>query len=97
MEVAHDDGSQSRRSGGAIGAARAIGLFRYGLIRRAADPAHSTRARGRLVRAVAVGGPLRAGHAGGSHTATPRRSTMTGWAGGWSGCSMPTGPACSAS
>jgi len=35
--------------------ARAIGLFRYRLIREAADPAHSTRARGRLVRAVAAG------------------------------------------
>src|SRR4051812_50226640 len=34
--------------------ARAIGLFRYGLIREAADPGHSTRARGRLVRAVAA-------------------------------------------
>jgi putative transposase len=34
--------------------ARAIGLFRYRLIREAADPAHSTRARGRLVRAVAA-------------------------------------------
>ena len=34
--------------------ARAIGLFRYGLIREAADPAHSTRARGQMVRAVAA-------------------------------------------
>ena len=34
--------------------ARAIGLFRYQLIREAADPALSTRARGRLVRAVAA-------------------------------------------
>src|SRR3954463_7264270 len=34
--------------------ARAIGLFRYQLIREAADPAHSTRVRGRLVRAVAA-------------------------------------------
>ncbi len=34
--------------------ARAIGLFRYQLIREAAEPAHSTRARGRLVRAVAA-------------------------------------------
>jgi putative transposase len=33
--------------------ARAIGLFRYGLIREAADPTHSTKARGRLVRAIA--------------------------------------------
>ncbi len=31
--------------------ARVIGLFRYQLIRQAADPAHSTKARGRLVRA----------------------------------------------
>ncbi len=35
--------------------ARAIGLFGYQLIREAADPAHSTRVRGRLVRAVASG------------------------------------------
>lgn len=34
--------------------ARAVGLFRYQLIREAADPAHSTRERGRLVRAIAV-------------------------------------------
>jgi transposase InsO family protein len=33
--------------------ARSIGLFRYQLIREAADPAHSTKARGRLVRAIA--------------------------------------------
>ncbi|MGH3938539.1 MAG: helix-turn-helix domain-containing protein [Pseudonocardiaceae bacterium] len=33
--------------------ARAIGLFRYQLIREAADPELSTRARGRLVRAIA--------------------------------------------
>src|SRR4051794_31578858 len=34
--------------------ARAIGLFRYGLIREAADPGLSTRARGQLVRSVAA-------------------------------------------
>lgn len=34
--------------------ARAVGLFRYQLIREAADPAHSTRERGRLVRAIAA-------------------------------------------
>jgi putative transposase len=34
--------------------ARAIGLFRYQLIREAADPAHSTKARGRLVREIAA-------------------------------------------
>jgi hypothetical protein len=34
--------------------ARAVGLFRYQLIREAADPQHSTRARGRLVRAIAA-------------------------------------------
>jgi putative transposase len=33
--------------------ARAIGLFRYQLIREAADPAHSSKARGRLVRQIA--------------------------------------------
>jgi putative transposase len=34
--------------------ARAIGLFRYRLIREAADPAHSTKERGRLVRMIAA-------------------------------------------
>lgn len=34
--------------------ARAVGLFRYQLIREAADPAHSTKARGRLVRRIAA-------------------------------------------
>jgi putative transposase len=34
--------------------ARQVGLFRYQLIREAADPAHSTKARGRLVRAIAA-------------------------------------------
>jgi putative transposase len=34
--------------------ARAVGLFRYQLIRQAADPEHSTRQRGRLVRAIAA-------------------------------------------
>jgi putative transposase len=35
--------------------ARAVGLFRYQLIREAADPALSSRARGRLVREIAAG------------------------------------------
>ncbi|HEX5402183.1 MAG TPA: helix-turn-helix domain-containing protein [Pseudonocardiaceae bacterium] len=34
--------------------ARAIGLFRYQLIREAADPQHSTKHRGRLIRAIAA-------------------------------------------
>lgn len=34
--------------------ARAIGLFRYQLIREVADPAHSTKHRGRLVRQIAA-------------------------------------------
>ena len=34
--------------------AREIGLFRYLLIREAADPAHSTKERGRMVRAIAA-------------------------------------------
>ncbi len=34
--------------------ARTVGLFRYRLIREAADAAHSTRARGRLVRSIAA-------------------------------------------
>ena len=34
--------------------ARAIGLFRYQLIREAADPGLSTKARGRLVREIAA-------------------------------------------
>ena len=42
-----DEGSRMER-------ARAVGLFRYQLIRAAADPALSTRARGRLVREIAA-------------------------------------------
>lgn len=34
--------------------ARQIGLFRYRLIREAADPAHSTKTRGRMVREIAA-------------------------------------------
>ena len=34
--------------------AQAIGLFRYQLIREVADPTHSTKERGRLVRAIAA-------------------------------------------
>ena len=34
--------------------ARAIGMFRYQLIREAADPAHSMKARGRIVREIAA-------------------------------------------
>jgi putative transposase len=34
--------------------ARAVGLFRYQLIREAADAAHSTRERGAVVRAIAA-------------------------------------------
>jgi len=48
--VADRDGEQAVRAR----RARAIGLFRYGLIREAADPAHSTKTRGRLVRALAA-------------------------------------------
>ena len=36
--------------------ARAVGLFRYSLIREAADPKLSTKQRGRLVRALAERG-----------------------------------------
>src|SRR3954470_2074171 len=48
MMVRHDEAAARAER------ARAIGLFRYQLIREAADPAHSTRVRGRLVRAVAA-------------------------------------------
>src|SRR5262245_11627081 len=44
------DAEDSKR----IERARAIGLFRYQVIRQAADAAHSTRERGRLVRAIAA-------------------------------------------
>jgi hypothetical protein len=45
---------------------RAIGLFRYQLIREAADPAHSTRARGRMVREIAARTHLEPGRAAGA-------------------------------
>jgi len=44
------DGEDSKR----LERAQAIGLFRYQLIREAADPAHSTKARGALVRKLAA-------------------------------------------
>ncbi len=48
MAVRHDEvAARSER-------ARAIGLFRYQLIREAADPSLSSKARGRLVRAIAA-------------------------------------------
>ncbi len=47
MSPADDDDARVRR-------ARAMALFRYALIREAADPALSTRQRGRLVREVAA-------------------------------------------
>lgn len=50
--------------------ARAIGLFRYQLVREAADPQLSTKARGRLVRAIAAGTPTRQG-VGSGFPATP--------------------------
>jgi putative transposase len=48
MSPADDDDARVRR-------ARAVALFRYGLIREAADPALSTRQRGALVRELAAG------------------------------------------
>jgi putative transposase len=48
MTVRHDEAAARADR------ARAIGLFRYQLIREAADPALSTRARGRLVREIAA-------------------------------------------
>jgi putative transposase len=54
-EVAHRMGARAEDAATRSERARAIGLFRYGLIREAADPGLSTRARGRLVRAVAAG------------------------------------------
>lgn len=59
--------------------AQAIGLFRYQLIREAADPGLSTRARGRLVREIAAG----------SHTdpagrsVTVSRDTLDRWIRAW--------------
>ena len=49
MTAAGDE--EARRAG----RARAVALFRYALIREAADPALSTRQRGRLVRELAAG------------------------------------------
>jgi putative transposase len=48
--MADDDEQQVRTE-----RARQVGLFRYRLIRQAADPGHSTRERGRLVRQIAAG------------------------------------------
>jgi putative transposase len=48
MVVRHDEAAARTER------ARAIGLFRYQLIREAADPALSSKARGRLVRQIAA-------------------------------------------
>jgi putative transposase len=48
MMVRHDEAAARTER------ARAIGLFRYQLIREAADPALSSKARGRLVRQIAA-------------------------------------------
>lgn len=65
MATSHDREDQIRAE-----RARAVGLFRYGLIRDAADPRLSTKQRGRLVRALAArehpgpfGTPVRASRA----------------------------------
>ena len=50
-EVAHPMAVRDDEAAARTERARAIGLFRYELIREAADPGLSTRARGRLVRA----------------------------------------------
>jgi hypothetical protein len=47
MVVRHDGAARAER-------ARAIGLFRYQLVREAADPGLSSKARGRLVRSIAA-------------------------------------------
>lgn len=47
-------GVRGDEAGARMERARAIGLFRYRLIREAADPELSTKARGRLVRTVAA-------------------------------------------
>ena len=49
MAVGHDKQEQVRAE-----RARAVGLFRYSLIREAADPKLSTKQRGRLVRDLAA-------------------------------------------
>jgi putative transposase len=47
-------GVRPDEAGGRAERARAVALFRYQLIREAADPAHSTRQRGRMVRELAA-------------------------------------------
>ncbi len=59
--------------------ARAIGLFRYQLIREAADPGLSTKARGRLVRTVAAGEHLAPGGA----LVRVSRDTLDRWIRAW--------------
>ncbi|WP_045875782.1 DDE-type integrase/transposase/recombinase [Pseudofrankia sp. DC12] len=59
--------------------ARAVGLFRYGLVREAADPGLSARARGRLVRQLAAGE-----HAGPDGTPVRvSRKTLDRWIRAW--------------
>ena len=59
--------------------ARAVGLFRYALIREAADPGLTSRQRGRLVRALAL-----AEHAGPfGQPVRPSRATIDRWIRDW--------------
>jgi putative transposase len=73
MTAAADD--QARRAG----RARAVALFRYSLIREAADPALSTRQRGALVRELAA-----RSHAGPfGEPVTVSRATADRWIRAW--------------
>src|SRR6266851_3963702 len=72
MSPADDDDARVQR-------ARAVALFRYALIREAADPALSTRQRGRLVRELAA-----RGHAGPfGEPVTVSRPSLDRWIRAW--------------
>lgn len=74
MAAGHDKEEQVRAA-----RARAVGLFRYSLIREAADPKLSTKQRGRLVRALAA-----AEHADPSGTPVRiSRATIDRWIRDW--------------
>ena len=100
MAVGHDKQEQVRAE-----RARAVGLFRYSLIREAADPKLSTKQRGRLVRDLAArervgpfGQPVRVARATIDRWIRDwRRGGSTRWCPTRAGCPRAPRPMCSTS
>jgi putative transposase len=78
-EVAHPMAMRHDEAAARTERARAIGLFRYRLIREAADPELSTKARGRLVRQIAAAEHLDAS----GRLVRVSRDTLDRWIRAW--------------